>query len=278
MVRHFFSEFFIAAVLLALSETACSLDDLRKEFPRNFELMSDQVAGGTLDVPVNDIFLLGMVEVGKLADAAGRGDTKQMQRLINQGASINGIGQRAMTPLLWALGKRNMAGFLWLLEHGANPNLVSCCDVKKPKLSPMAMAAQGSDSNFLEALLKHGGDPNLIADDAERTPIFHAVTLRRMRNIELLIEHHADLNHVELSNITVMAFGHTVLQHAIDSSQFEIALMLLHAGADPCTKDRSGHTVMSDIAVRGNSGTTSKDREAFPHVVEYLKRYTCGLS
>lgn len=278
MARKFFPKYFISTVFLALSQTACSLDELHKEFPNNYELMSDQVAEGALDISVNDIFILGMVEVGKLADAAGRGDTKQMQRLVNQSVSVNGVGQRAMTPLLWALGKRNMAGFLWLLEHGANPNLVSCCDIKKPKLSPMAMAAQAGDSRFLETLLEHGGDPNLITDDAERTPIFYAVTLRRMHNLELLIEHHADLNHVELSNNTVMAFGHTVLQHALDSSQFEIALILLHAGADPCTKDRSGHTVLSDMSVRGNSGTTSKDREAFPYIVEYLKRYTCGLS
>ena len=265
-----------AASMLLLSQSACSIDDMRKEFPRNFELMSDQVAEGTLDVPVSEIFLLGMVQVGKLADAAGRGDAKQMQQLVAQGVPINGVGQRGMTPLLWSLGKRNMKGFIWLLEHGADPNLVSCCDIKRPKLSPMAMAAQGSDSNFLETLLNRGGNPNLTIDDAERTPIFYAVTLRRMRNIELLIRHHADLDRVALRDITIMAFGSTVLQQALDSSQFEIALMLLHAGADPCIKDRSGHTVVGGMVGRGNSGSTPQDREAFPQIVEYLKRYTCG--
>ena len=264
-----------AASALLLSQSACSVDDMRKEFPRNFELMSDQVAEGTLDVPISEIFFLGMVQVGKLADAAGRGDTKQMQQLVAQGVPVNGVGQRGMTPLLWSLGKRNMKGFLWLLEHGADPNLVSCCDIKRSKLSPMGMAAQGGDSGFLEALLSHGGDPNSIVDDVERTPIFYAVTLRRMRNIELLIRHRADLNRVELRNVTVMAFGHTVLQHALDSSQFEIALTLLRAGANPCVKDRSGHSVAGALIGNNNSGATWQDRAAFPQVVDYLKKYTC---
>jgi ankyrin repeat protein len=265
-----------AISILLLSQAACSVDEMHKEFPSNFELMSDQVAEGTLNVPINEIFILGTVQVGKLADAAGRGDTKEMQRLVSQGVLVNGVGQRAMTPLLWALGKRNMTGFVWLLEHGADPNLVSCCDTKRPKLSPMAMAAQGNDPRFLEVLLNHGGDSNLIVDDVGRTPIFYAVTLRRIRNIELLIQHHADLNRVTQSDITVMAFGDTVLQQAIDSSQFEIALMLLRAGADPCIKNRSGHTVVGGMVGRGNSGSTSEDREAFPQIIEYLKRHTCG--
>ena len=271
-----FRQSIFAISVLLLSQSVCSVDDVRKEFPRNFELMSDQVAEGTLDIPVNEIFPLGMVQIGKLADAAGRGDTKQMQELVAQGVPINGVGERGMTPLLWALGKRNMAGFLWLLEHGADPNFVSCCDTKRPKLSPMAMAAQGNDSRFLKVLLSHRGNPNLIIDDAERTPIFYAVTLRRMPNIELLIQHHADLNRVTQSDITVMAFGDTVLQQALDSSQFEIALLLLRAGADPCVKDRSGHTVAGGMVGRGNSGSTPQDREAFPQIIEYLKRYTCG--
>lgn len=271
----------VAALLLLLARSACSVDDMRKEFPSNFELMSDQVAEGTLDVPVSEIFLLGVVQVGKLADAAGRGDTKQMQQLVAQGASVNGVGQRAMTPLLWAMGKRNMTGFLWLLEHGADPNFVSCCDTKKPKLSPMALAAQGGDSRFLEALLNHGGNPNLVINDAGQTPIFNAVTLRRMRNIDLLIEAKADLNVLDIDEISlgkpiVIGLGYTPLQYAMHASQFEIALTLLHAGADPCVKDRSGHTAVGGIVGRANSGTTPKDREAFPQVVEYLKRFRCG--
>ena len=270
MIRKSLHVIFSVSVLF-LSQSACSVDDMR-----NFELMSDQVAAGTLDVPINDIFILGQVQVGKLAAAAGRGDTKQMQQFVAQGVPINGVGQRAMTPLLWALGKRNLTGFIWLLEQGANPNLVSCCDIKRPKLSPMAMAAQGNETRFLEALLDHGGDPNLIVDDAERTPLFYAVTLRRTRNVELLIQHHADLNHVDLARYDIAAGGDTPLGQALDSGQFEIALMLLHAGADPCVKDRSGHTAVDSIVGRGNSGTTPKDRKAFPQILEYLKRYTCS--
>src|SRR5512142_50279 len=104
-----FTRTIFALTLLVLSHSACSLPDAnRKEV--GYELLGDQVAEGALNVRIDEVFSLGTVEIGKLADAAGRGDAMQMQQLIAQGVPINGVGQRAMTPLLWSLGKRNMAG------------------------------------------------------------------------------------------------------------------------------------------------------------------------
>ncbi|MFT3792941.1 MAG: ankyrin repeat domain-containing protein [Rudaea sp.] len=273
---HYLRAIFVASTLV-MTQSACSVpNDVRNESSSGYDFMAAQIIRAAVTVKVEDVFYLGAIEIGKLADAAGHGDTKQMQRLVAQGVPVNGVGQRAMTPLLWALGQRNMAGFRWLLDHGADPNLVTCCDIRNSKLSPMNLAAAIEDSQYLQALLDHGGDANLVTDDVERTPIFSAVSFRRINNIELLAQHHANLNQVELDDITVMAFGHTPLQHALDSSQFEVALALLRAGANPCVKDRSGHTAMSGMVGRANSGTTQKDREAFPQIVEYLKKYTCN--
>ncbi len=263
-------------IALLLSQSACSMqDEIKRKESSGYEFMAGQIIHAAMTVRIEDVFFLGSVEIGKLASAAERGNTEQMQRLVDQGVAIDGVGQRGMTPLLWAMGKRGVTGFRWLLEHGASPNLVSCCDVKNSQLSPMEEAAAIEDSQYLQALLEHGGNANLIVDSAERTPIFSAVKFRHKKNIELLVRYRADLNRVTLSDITVMAFGGTALQQALDSSQFEIALILLRAGADPCIKDRSGHTVVGGMIGRGNSGSTLQDREAFPQIVEHLKRYTC---
>src|SRR2546428_3252830 len=57
-----------------------------------------------------------------LAKAAGRGDVKEINRLIAEGVSVNAVGKQGITPLWWALWTKNYEGFSALLDKGANPN------------------------------------------------------------------------------------------------------------------------------------------------------------
>src|SRR5439155_25844679 len=57
-----------------------------------------------------------------LAKAAGRGDVKEINRLISEGASVDTVGHHGITPLWWALWAKNYEGFAALLDKGANPN------------------------------------------------------------------------------------------------------------------------------------------------------------
>src|SRR6266487_4219904 len=42
-----------------------------------------------------------------LAKAAGRGDVREINRLIAEGTGVNTVGQHGITPLWWALWTKN---------------------------------------------------------------------------------------------------------------------------------------------------------------------------
>src|SRR5689334_20791617 len=79
------------------------------------------VRHGSLSFNASEVFGAGTPELA-LAQAAGRGDVKQIGRFAATGDSVNSVGQHGITPLWWAAWTRNYDGFLALLELGANPN------------------------------------------------------------------------------------------------------------------------------------------------------------
>jgi hypothetical protein len=59
-----------------------------------------------------------------LCRAIEANDLAEMDRLVKAGADVNALGKDKMTPLLWAFPDNHLPRFKWLLEHGANPNVV----------------------------------------------------------------------------------------------------------------------------------------------------------
>lgn len=112
----------------------------------------------------------------------------------------------------------------WLLEHGANPNIMSrriksCLQ----ESTPLALAAQLSDTTALKILLSHGAD---MDPDA----IFFAIGFGRQYNgtatLQMLIDHGADVNQIS------KRWG-TPLSHAVWRQQEQHLKVLLENGADP---------------------------------------------
>lgn len=265
----------VFALMSVLCQSACSMSSENTIRHSESEAIGVQIIHGSFDGKVEDLFFLGMVETGRLAEAAGRGDATGMQRAINQGASINGVGELGLTPLLWALNKRSPEGFRWLLENGADPNVVSCCDGKALKLSPMPIAAAIDDSQYLRALLSHSGNPNVVDNAVQRTPLFVAVLFNQTQNIQILLDHHADINAVEADNALVGGFGESVLAYAAGLNHFRTALLLLKAGANPCLKDGTGRTVADFISTHANTGVSDAEQQAFSELRAALKQSKC---
>ena len=264
-----------ATTLLAVWLTGCVSTE-QKSKTADYEFITAHIIYGSLQSGIDDLFYLGTVQTGKLADAAGRGDTHKMQQLVGEGAIVDGVGAYGMTPLLWSINKRNLDGFKWLLEHNANPNLVSCCDAKQLDSNPMEIAAALSNSEYLELLLSHGGDVNLRSGPQQQTPLFAAIAYHRTENIKLLIRNHADVNAAEVNSPIVGGYAHTPLSDAMGVGQYEIAILLLQAGADACAKDALGHSVAYEMSTHANIGVTDADRKVYPQIVERLKPLACS--
>ena len=124
-------------------------------------------------------------KVDALADAAEKGDVKEVDRLVVAGADVNAKSKDGkVTPLFLAVkgqyyeasaGPRaNKAGIRRLLEHGADPSFcvtfqrLTSTDARaslggQASWSVIHLAAESKDDpEWLELLLKHGANPKLV--------------------------------------------------------------------------------------------------------------------
>lgn len=205
-----------------------------------------------------------------LADAAEKGDLSRMQQAIERGADVDHTGREGMVPLYWALLKRNVAGFKYLLEQGANPQTVTRLPegFQDAEASVMELAVTDPDPAYLKALLEHGADPNTIYNTEWNIPvIYRAIMTRRIKNVEVLLEHGADINYQDKSL-------ETPLMQAVKARQFEIALFLLSAGADPTIEDNLGGSPVDIVKQFGARGVIkgSNDDAAYDQFVDELRK------
>lgn len=158
-----------------------------------------------------------------LASAAARGDTREIERLVQAGTPIDAKGDGGATPLWWAMRNRNYGGVAYLLAHGANP------DPDVEYITVPEMAATYEDSRFLETLLRYKFDVNRIGSKRERRPIDVAVDTNGNRNLELLIKAGANLG-------LGQKIGSPPLISAAHLNYYEKVYILLLGGADPTLK------------------------------------------
>ena len=123
-------------------------------------------------------------QVIALCRAIEANDLAEMQRLVKAGADVNAQGKDKMTPLLWAFPDNDLPRFKWLLEHGANPNVVVEGEFNTRQTisrgdSVTHMACKTSLPGYFEAVFDHGGDPNIRHTGPlgfSQTPLFAVIT------------------------------------------------------------------------------------------------------
>lgn len=173
-----------------------------------------------------------------LAEAAAAGRTDKLDKLLAHGANVNAQGVDGMTALLWAMSRRSKKGAAWLLEHGADPNVVLTLDGS----SAISLAAMQEDPWYLKEVLAHGANINIRNPLNGRTPLVAAMYGGLNDNVRLLISAGADMN-------TFDRLGLTPLIEAAANQKYELVYDMLLAGADPTTKIAhwDGQTLLSVI-------------------------------
>jgi ankyrin repeat protein len=200
-----------------------------------------------------------------LADAITKGDTNKMQTAIVNGADVNYSGRDGMRPLFWAVAKQKITGFRFLLDHGADPNVI----IKSPhSVSALGLCVTLRNSEYFEELLKHGANPNAPYGDTPQTtetPIFSAILYNRIDRIALLLKHGADIEW-KLSNDT------TPLHAAIYDGNYRAALFLFHAGSSPLVKNKLGYAPVDTMRQFGDNGVlTHADEKAYKELLKEFR-------
>ncbi len=137
----------------------------------------------------------------QLADAASVGDIDGIDAALANGADVNARGSGGQTPLEFVYRAvryegGSKEGFEYLLQQGADPNILG------DRGTALIHQAAQYDTDLLRLCLDYGGDPNLrdaveglVSDQfIGQTPIYEAILSESLENMELLLEHGADIN------------------------------------------------------------------------------------
>ena len=200
----------------------------------------------------------------------------KIQTLILQGADINMYFNDNITLLLWAVEKCDAELALWLLERGADANLVNLTTGQSALYNAVTIYYSYSKRmRIIKALLQRGADINYIIT---KTGHLHGETVlsssvrylhdsprRGLRIIKLLLDNGADASHINTST------GNTVLMTAARGSYchtylYKIMKLLLEHGADVTAVNRRGqdiYHILSSTHSRGYyyPGVHAKERD-----------------
>ncbi len=173
-----FLPFFLCIALLA---GGCAPSSNSPGGPNAFTVLTRFIPGGKLlrkdDGNPGPLYAMSVREMFKdnpqaqaLARAAARGDTKTMDRLVQQGADVNATGAYGVTVPAWLIFHYNEKGLLHLLHLGADPNIIWEDDDSLIHLATFYASTIGTD--FLEILLKEGGaNPDLEVGWSHKRPL-----------------------------------------------------------------------------------------------------------
>ena len=221
-----------------------------------------------------------------LCRAIEANDLAEMERLVKAGADVNAQGRDKMTPLLWAFPDNHLPRFKWLLEHGANPNVVVESDFNtrgniRPGDSVTHMACETSFPGYFDAVFDNGGDPNqpcvrplglgnAIYNDPPLVSVIGALGRKqdeKLKQLKRLIALGADMNALDPLATPVMdAVGWP--------GQFDLALTMLEAGADFRTYMHNESTRLIHIVVMQEDRLdeyTPEQRAKFHELVKWLE-------
>lgn len=166
----------------------------------------------------------------QMCEAAKKGDTETIQKLLDAGVSPNARIFGAYVPALqWAAGEGHPDVVKLLLSRGAKVE------------NAIIRAAEKLDPEILELMVKQGGDVNLVFE--YKTPLIYAIRANKDENVRWLVAHGADANFTgDYRRVSplICAAAHNP----------EVIPLLLDNGADPLIKDETDERTVLEKAIQ----------------------------
>jgi len=150
---------------------------------------------------------------------------------VNVEANVEANVYEAKTPLARAIRRKNEKMVKMFLEAGA-------------KITTEAIILAGSSSNsILKMILEQKIDVN-VSDEYGWTPLMEAASCCRTKNVELLIQHGADVNATTIDGETALMIAVKWVFQYPEISVAATVEKLLNAGAKVNIKNKKGETAL----------------------------------
>ena len=166
------------------------------------------------------------------------GNSKLTQAIIDAGASVEPIRTQGPAPLLMAVEFGNREIVTQLLAAGANVQVQG----GRFEGTPLHSAAARGDKAMIELLLQHGAQIDAV-DILGRQPA-HLAAARNAQALELLLDHGAELE--------PLTYASTPLAMAAQHGRLEALKLLLARGANPDCVPRGGQSALVAAVNAGN--------------------------
>lgn len=181
---------------------------------------------------------------GQLIDAAGRGDTAAVRRLLTGGASMTARDEQGRTALIAAAYGNQLDTARALIDAGADVNTQ---DDTQQSAYLIATSEVGDDVRLLELTLAANADVRAL-DGYRGTGLIRAADRGYPRVIDRLLRAGVPVDHVN-------RLGWTALLEAVilgdgSARYVQTVELLLAGGADPQLADRDGTTALAHAQAR----------------------------
>ena len=214
----------------------------------------------------------------KLMKAAKKEDLETMERLVKEQDLVLDYAEvnDGESLLNMCITSGAIKSFEKLLELGANPDWQDTPHAyANPYVLPIVQATRvGSNSKFLELLLKYGANPNPLAESElgynNETPLLIAVSYYLWDHVKLLVENGADVNLTKDSMITPLA-------QSLVNYDIEMAKYLIDHGADFNNLKFETKTIVPDGQILTSNGYPIMINIDERNILDYLRGFQFSL-
>jgi ankyrin repeat protein len=179
--------------------------------------------------------------VTPLSLACVNGNAAMIESLLKAGADPNVALPGGETPLMTAARTGKVDAVKVLLSHGADVNFA---ESQRGQTALMWAAAEGNTAT-VEMLVEHGADMHARTKGG-LTPLLFAVREGRMDTVRAMLKSGADVNETWKAGRGTGVSGISAMVLAVANAHYELAAMMLDAGADP-NASAQGWTALHQI-------------------------------
>src|SRR5215469_1199452 len=179
--------------------------------------------------------------VTPLSLACVNGNAAIIESLLKAGADPNSALPGGESALMTASRTGKVDAVRALLRHGANVNFA---EDRRGQTALMWAAAEGN-TGAAEELIESGADIHARTKGA-LTPLLFAVREGRIDTVRSLLKHGADVNETWKAGRGTGVSGISAMVLAVANAHYELAAMMLDAGADP-NASAQGWTALHQI-------------------------------